>query len=207
MKPGQSPGDALHRAARWTGWPLQPDQHQRLMEYASWLLREGIPGGALGPNEADRILDRHLADSLLFAAGWDHPTPPDRLADLGSGAGLPGIPLAVLWPETRVHLVERKGRRMDLLRRAARLLSLENVSLEAGDADRLELNVEMVVVRAVGPLHKVREWVGRYLIPGGVAVVGGSWIERPHPRPGEAVREVPAEVLDRPVWLRIMAAP
>lgn len=198
--------DAIQRAATWSGWPLRDRQLSLLRELGSWLRREAIPQGALGPNEGERLERRHLADSLLFAAAWSPPVAPPAVADLGSGAGLPGLPLAVLWPDSRVHLVERSGRRADLLRRAVRVLDMQNVTVQGTAAERVELHVDMVVSRAAGPPSKVVEWGRRLLRPGGILVLGGSWQEPPEPGPGEEVLLVPPGVLDRPVWLRIMAA-
>jgi len=74
--------------------------------------------------------------------------------DVGSGVGLPGIPLAILWPDTTVRLVERSGRRARLLRRAVRILDLENAHVDEGDLGSLEPAAWEgvgVVMRAVFP--------------------------------------------------------
>ncbi len=162
--------------------------------------------GALGRNEGSRLETRHLADSLLFAGAWTSPSPPPRLADLGSGAGLPGLPLAVLWSDTQVHLIERRASRADLIRRGVETLGLENVTVHQADAARVELEVEMVVARAAAPPETVAGWARSMLAPGGVLAMGGSWQEAPVPGPDQEVVEVPDWVLDRPVWIRIMAA-
>jgi 16S rRNA (guanine527-N7)-methyltransferase len=199
--------EKVARAARWSGWELDADQVGRLEQYGAWLRDEAIPAGGLGPNEADRIEDRHLADSLLLGGGWGQVAPPEVVADLGTGVGLPGIPLAVMWPNSRMVLVDRSGRRVDLVRRAIRVLGLRRVEVVQADAGEVALDpVDMVVARAVAGADHVRRWAERLLRPGGVAAVGGSWVEPPQPVPGESVVEVPAEVLDRPVWIRIMAA-
>ncbi len=198
--------EVLERAAAWAGWRLDQAQIERLDRYGRWLIEEAIPAGGLGPNEAERIWSRHIGDSLLFARGWDPPPPPREVIDLGSGVGLPGIPLAVLWPETDVLLVDRAGRRVSLARRATRVLGLDNVEVVQADAGHLAAEADLVVVRAVAEPDEVRRWGGRLLRPGGRLVVGGSWEERPAAEAGFEVIEVPSEVLDHPVWLRIMAA-
>lgn len=196
----------VKRAAAWAGWDLNETQLHTLRRYGEWLWEEAIVAGGLGPNEGERIVERHLADSLLFAGGWRRPRPPRSVADLGSGVGLPGIPLAILWPTTTVYLVERAGRRTRLLRRAVRILALEMEVVES-DASRIDLaGIEMVVARAAAPPAESLEWANRLLGTGGVAVIGGSHVERPQPCAGEEILAVPPEVLDRPVWLRIMAA-
>lgn len=196
----------MRRAGEWSGWPLAEDQFIQLRQFGTWLSREAIPSGALGPNEGVRLHTRHLADSLVFAAAWRGLSPPPRLVDLGSGVGLPGIPLAILWPATRVTLVERRERRADLARRAVRRLALPNVEVAQQEAVAVTMEAEMVVARAVAAPAVVAEWAGRIVVAGGVVAMGGSWTKAPVARPGEEVMEIPGEVLDRPVWLRIMAA-
>lgn len=196
----------LQRAATWAGWPLSDAQLSLLHRMEEWLREEAIPSGSLGPNEGTRLLARHIGDSLLFAAGWRGESPPPRVADLGSGAGLPGLPLAVLWPESAFTLVERRRSRAELIERGVRTLQLENVDVVKADAARVDLQVELVVARAAAAPSRVAELARPWLVEGGSLVAGGSWMAAPDAGPGEEVLAVPAEVLDRPVWLRIMAA-
>jgi len=196
----------LERAADWAGWPLNTHTRNVLMRYARWLVDEAIPAGGLGPNEGPRVVSRHVADSLLFAGGWPGPHSPASVVDLGSGVGLPGIPLGVLWPNSHVLLVDRAGRRVDLARRAVRVLELENVEVAGIDASRVASEADLVVARAAARLEQVSDWARRLLRPGGRLVVGGSWEERPEEHPDFEVVEVASSVLDRGVWLRIMAA-
>ncbi|HLT96888.1 MAG TPA: RsmG family class I SAM-dependent methyltransferase [Acidimicrobiia bacterium] len=199
---------ALVRVGDWTGWSFPSRRLSRLERFATWLAEEAIPAGGLGPAERKRIWPRHVLDSLLFAGAWTEPAPPPHLIDLGSGVGLPGIPLALLWPKSHVTLVDRSGRRADLAARAVRILDLDNVEVVTDDISRQASRWgEMVVARAVGPLPRVADWAGTWAVPGGRVVIGGSWSAPPTPGPGEHLVEVPPEVLDRPVWLRIMAAP
>lgn len=196
----------MDQAAQWAGWSLDAEARSLLARLGDWLREEALPAGGLGPSEANRIEDRHLADSLLFARGWPPPTPPARLVDLGSGVGLPGLPLAILWRETEVTLLDRSGRRVDLARRAIRVLGLSNVEARQADAGRWSGVAEMVVARAAAPPERVREWGMGILVPGGVLVIGGSRRERPEPGPGETVIETGPGILDRTVWLRMITS-
>lgn len=196
--------DAIERAAVWSGWTLRDGQKEALSSFAAWLRIEGIRGGGLGPNETERVEDRHLADSLLFAVGWPPPDPPARVLDLGSGVGLPGVPLGILWPGSQVTLVERGGRRATLARRGIRALGLENVVVLEGDAATVSARAELVVARASAHPALVGEWAMRLVTAEGVVVIGGSHRSPPRAEAGEEIVVVPPEVLDHPVWLRMM---
>jgi 16S rRNA (guanine(527)-N(7))-methyltransferase RsmG len=172
-----------------------------LYRYRDWLLDEAVQAGGLGPNESDRVDDRHIGDSLLFAGGFS--TPPSQVLDVGSGVGLPGIPLAIVMPDTEFHLLDRSGRRADLMRRALRVLELPNADVVHADISEWDSPVDGIVSR--GSLSPDQALVGfkRLLNPGGSAVVGGSWARRPQVDGFEPL-EVPASILDQKVWLLIM---
>lgn len=187
--------------AESAGFSLDRAQIELLGTYRDWLRTEAIPAGGLGPAEENRLNDRHLADSLLFARPFTNP--PESLADLGTGVGLPGVPLAILWPETKVHLVDRSGKRIDLARRACRVLGLENVVSHHVDLENLSRHFPAIVSRATIPPDRMSRHLRRLLLPGGLAVVGGSWTSEPDMPDWDTV-EIPAEILDRAIWLLIM---
>lgn len=189
------------RCGEWAGFALSPAQTGLLETYREWLLTEAVDAGGIGPNEADRIDNRHIADSLLFVGGF--PTPPAQILDVGSGVGLPGIPLAVVMPETRFHLLDRSGGRVDLMKRAIRILDLPNVEVVQGDIADWSQMVEGVVSRASLSPERALTSFKRLLGPGGRAVIGGSWASKPEIH-GFELLEVPAMVLDQRVWLLIM---
>jgi 16S rRNA (guanine527-N7)-methyltransferase len=189
------------RTADYAGYPLGRLALERLERYQAWLRAEAIPAGALGFEEASRLSRRHIADSLLFAAPLT--VAETEIWDLGSGAGLPGIPLAILLEETKVVLVERSDRRVVLLRRAVRVLDLENVEVWKTDIRELEGSTPVLVSRAGLAPDDAVEMAKKLLQPGGIAVWGGSWLRRPVAQEWE-VMEIPAKILDQPVWLLIM---
>jgi len=193
------------RVSDYLGRAISPGQRATLDLYRDWLEDEAIPGGGLGPEESDRLEHRHIADSLLFYSGWGDRQPPDAIWDLGSGVGLPGIPLAVLLPESEVLLVDRSGRRVDMAKRAVRVLGLHNVTVSQGDIHDLQGEAPMLVARAVTSLAELGPVIERHLQSGGRAVVGGSWMSPSRHLPaGWKVKEIPRHLLDRPVWLLIM---
>ncbi len=206
--------DLARRAARFAGHDLDDERLALLEAYADWLVAEAIPAGGLGPREAERVWGRHVADSLVFATAWDEP--PEELLDVGTGVGLPGIPLAILWPGTRVTVLDRGGRRIRLLTRAVRVLGLENVVVAQGDvfdvADEWHGLAFRGSVRAPEAVGVTARLLG---IPG-VAVLGLSRRPEPPERARDLVgvaealgleAEVTAvdpEVLESPAWLLIM---
>lgn len=207
--------DYARRAAAWAGHELPERALERLTEYADWLVGEAIPAGGLGPREASRLWARHLGDSLSFAAGWKDGHP-EEILDVGSGVGLPGIPLAILWPGTVVTLLDRGGRRIRLLRRAARILALENVVIAQGDVFTVADEWRGMVFRgAVRPPEAIG-LAARILDLGGRAVFGLSRRAEPPDEAGDLVtlagalgldaevRAVPADILDGASWLLIM---
>ena len=195
----------LRRAAEWAGTSLDAEQLASLVSYADWLIEEAIPVGGIGPDEANRIFDRHVADSLVFAAGWLES--PATLIDVGSGVGLPGIPLAIAAPETSVTLLDRSQRQTDLARRAIRILALEEVSVVTGDAAHHHQRYKAAVFRASYPADQALAVAVRLLEPNGVAVIG---LHRGPSRPTipDAIPDTKIEILetnegilDSPAWL------
>lgn len=202
------------RAVEYAGWSLTPPQEAQLVRYGRWLVDEAIPAGGLGPREAERVWPRHIADSLTFSVGWRHQ--PTEILDVGTGVGLPGIPLAILFPDTMVTLLDRGGRRIRLLHRAVRMLELGNVVIAQGDAFAVADEWGGAAFRgSISPPEAVG-LCNRLLIPGAHGVVG---LSRRAERPDRSddlvslsaalgmeaeVREVPREVLDGPSWLLIM---
>lgn len=188
------------------GRELSPHQRQLFERFGGWLATEALTAGGIGPNEPERLLTRHLADSLCFAGGWPHPEPPAAVIDLGSGVGLPGIPLGILWGETAVLLVDRSARRVGLSARAVRVLQLPNVTSLQADMTTPIRQGPMVVSRAAGNPSEAIEAVRGWLEPGGIGILGGSHRSRPRPVAEEEIRDIPPEILDHPAWLRIISS-
>lgn len=190
---------------------MDEKQIRNLEEFAAWLREEALPAGLIGPQEEKRLWGRHIADSLVFAVGWK--TVPGTVTDVGTGAGLPGVPLAVLWPECRVVLVERSQRRADLVSRLIRILSLGNLEVRVAEADQLEASAGMVMRAVLRPQQAV-ELCGRLLLPAGRAVLGWpkgvtlgdarAWCGKRDLRLTR--REVPASILDESPSVLIIAA-
>jgi 16S rRNA (guanine527-N7)-methyltransferase len=206
--------EVVERAARWSGHRLEAGQWALLRQYATWLRDEAIPAGGLGPREGDRLWARHLGDSLTFATGWTEP--PEEILDVGTGVGLPGIPLAILWPTTRVTLLDRGGRRVRLLHRVVRMLALGNVTIAQGDVFSVADEWAGITYRGSVRAPEAVALTARLLQAEGRAVLGVSRRPEEPERAtellvlaetlglGAELRRVPDEVLDGPSWLLIM---
>lgn len=132
--------------------------------YAALLATDGIEFGLIGPREADRIWRRHLFNSAVLA-----PLIPARASvlDVGSGAGLPGIPLALARPDLSVTLLEPMARRVRFLQRCVAALELPRLRVASGRAPQTELRARVVVARAVAPLAVLVDLALPLCAPGG----------------------------------------
>jgi 16S rRNA (guanine527-N7)-methyltransferase len=136
--------------------------------YAELLAGAGVEWGLLGPREIERLWDRHLLNCGAVAELLE---PGERVADIGSGAGLPGLALAIAKPGLDVVLVESMLRRSEFLRMAVTELGLD-VDVVRGRAEDAAVRqsiggCDAVVSRAVAPLDKLTRWSMALLRPGG----------------------------------------
>ena len=152
--------------SRETGPPPDPavlvalcpaDRVPLLERYADMLATEGVRRGLIGPREAPRIWDRHLVNCALLAPLVGEGR---RVADLGSGAGLPGIVLAVVRPDLQVSLVEPMERRVTFLTEVVGELGLDRVEVVRDRAGqwRPDVAIDVVTARALAPLTKLVGW-------------------------------------------------
>ena len=133
---------------------LEPN-FSKLDQFAQILIEDGVKLGFLGPREVDRIWDRHI---LNCAAISELITDGQSIIDIGSGAGLPGLVLAILNPQSKVTLIEPMQRRSDFLTNTVKKLDLKNVSILKDRAENVSVQAQVVTSRAVAPLNKLLEW-------------------------------------------------
>jgi 16S rRNA (guanine527-N7)-methyltransferase len=154
--------------AEGAGIPLLPDSAAKLVGYGALLGDRAGPLGLVSEADSDRLYERHVLDSLRAAA-----LIPQRgvlVLDLGSGAGLPGMVLAIAQPGNAFTLAEPKTRAAGFLELAVDRLELGNVTVAVARAQELHTEVDVVTARAFGPIH--RSWAAavRLLRPGGFLV-------------------------------------
>lgn len=151
---------------------------EKLEAYAGLLASEGTVRGLIGPREVPRLWDRHLLNCAVLEAMLPRDA---TLADIGSGAGLPGLVLAICRPDLEITLIEPLLRRTTFLSEVVEGLELDNVEVFRGKADLLhgKRQFDVVTSRAVAPLPRLLEWSMPLVGPHGalIAMKGSSVIE------------------------------
>jgi 16S rRNA (guanine527-N7)-methyltransferase len=146
--------------------------------FAAILTDSGVSHGLIGPREVPRLWERHVLNCAVI-----HPAiPADQMViDVGSGAGLPGIALAIARPDLDLHLIESMLRRTNWLSMAVAELGLTNVTVHRGRAEQFwgVLAAPVVTARAVARLSELATWCLPLLLPGGslLAIKGSSVTE------------------------------
>lgn len=137
--------------------------------YARLLAGPAVARGLIGPHEVPRLWERHLLNSAAVA---ELVPPRSSLVDLGSGAGLPGIVLALLLPEAAVTLLEPMLRRVTFLTECVQALGLANTKVCRGRAEDLagQLSADVVTARAVAPLDRLAALALGLVRPGGTVL-------------------------------------
>jgi 16S rRNA (guanine527-N7)-methyltransferase len=168
---------SLERLAGSFGLGL--DQTEQLRRFAAILVHDDHAPTTV--REPKRVRDDHLADALV-ALELPLIMEASTIADLGAGAGVPGIPLAVALPRAELHLVEANGRKCEFLAHARARLELGNVEVVQGRAETWKEGIgrfDVVTARALAPLDVVAEYAAPLLRVGGAVV---AWRGRREPQ-------------------------
>ena len=172
----------MKRAAAWAGLSLT--EHQlHLLERLALLAhhrshtigRTGAIRGARGAFPPSCRLP-----SLCLRLECPLAAPPRRVLDVGAGVGLPGLPLAIVWPTTEVILLERSVRRAALARRPLLLLGLHNITVATEQLREWRAPADFIVSRAMSSPLKLRRRFSQLLPPSRAAAIGGSHRSRPN---------------------------
>jgi 16S rRNA (guanine527-N7)-methyltransferase len=144
---------------------LYRDNYKTIRQYVDILASRGVDWGLIGPREIGRLWERHILNSIALESLIPEGC---RVADVGSGAGLPGIPLAILRPDLEMILIEPMLRRSNFLTEAIDELGLDDrVSVVRGRAEDADLHVDVVVSRAVAKLATLINWTADLIVDSG----------------------------------------
>jgi len=128
-----------------------PERQEEIRAYAQFLTSAGIERGLIGPREGERIWERHIFNCLPVTQLLPQNA---SLFDIGSGAGLPGIVIALARPDLHVTLIEPLERRVEFLKEATEELDIEVIR---GRAQDVKKSADYVTARAVAPLEKLKK--------------------------------------------------
>lgn len=157
-----------------SGLELTPEQLSRLGRYHDLLATSGVERGLIGPREGDKLWGRHLLNCAVVASLDSQMVPEgSSVADIGSGAGLPGIVWAIVRPDLRVTLVEPLLRRTRFLAEIVAELGLsKTVDINRARAQELDgkLSADVTTARAVAPLGRLLPIIAPLTKPGGLTL-------------------------------------
>ncbi len=153
--------------------PVFGPNTELISRYVDILAGRGIEWGLVGPREGPRLWDRHVLNSIAIA---DLLPADSDLVDVGSGAGLPGTPLAIYRPDLKVTLLESLLRRANFLEAAVAELGLaDRVRVVRARAEEHRTQYDVVTARAVAPLGRLISWCAPLLrSPGRLVALKGE---------------------------------
>ncbi|HLV96546.1 MAG TPA: 16S rRNA (guanine(527)-N(7))-methyltransferase RsmG [Candidatus Acidoferrales bacterium] len=165
------PVDEIQRTLRTYGFSASPTYCEQVRLYVELLLRWNRKVSLTAVTELREILKFHFGESLLGieAAAIEN----GRLADLGSGAGFPGIPIAMAKPGLEAALIESNAKKAAFLEEVRRELDLKNISVHKGRIEELPASEKFtfVTARALGRHRELLGWTRKRLLEGGRAVL------------------------------------
>lgn len=172
----------LERGVATLGVQLPAGAVERLLDYQALLARWNATYNLTAIRDPLEMISRHLVDSLAILPYVQGQT----LADLGTGPGLPGIPLAIARPQLQVLLVDSNGKKVRFLREAIRSLKLENVRAVQSRVEEVEGQFDCITARAFASLEDMLAWGGHLLTKDGI------WLAMKGRHPDEELPGVPA---------------
>ena len=188
----RSPEEITSEVSRETLITRHFPQDERIRAYAEFLKTQGIERGLIGPREAERIWERHIFNCLPITTLLSKRA---TVFDIGSGAGLPGIVIALARPDLTVVLIEPLERRVEFLQEAVKTLAeIEGqtplqIQVVRGRAQDVKTTADYVTARAVAPLEKLKK-ISWHLLK-----VNGSLLAMKGEKAQEEMLTVPKSIL------------
>ena len=179
-----TPRDVVLQGAALLAVPVTAAQTDQLLAYIELLLKWNKVYNLTAVRDADAMLTQHILDSLAVVPH----IPPGRLLDVGSGPGLPGVPIAIVEPARSVSMLDSNTKKAAFIRQAAGALKLQNVSVYSQRVEDLQASApfSVVISRAFAELRLFVQWCSHLIEPGGVlAAMKGIY-------PNEEIERLPA---------------
>jgi 16S rRNA (guanine527-N7)-methyltransferase len=171
MPPAESAisSSELNRRLAAIGFPLPAEQSAALAAFVELLLKWNKVYNLTGVRGADEVVDRHVVESFALRALLKG----THVADVGSGGGLPGVPLAIVEPERRFTLIESRAKRVRFLRHVVAELGLKNTEVAHGRAEDLPVArpFDTVLARAVAPPAELLSICRHLTAPGSILLL------------------------------------
>lgn len=159
----------------YLGAPLAAAQLDQVSQYLDLLLRWNAKTNLTAVRDPEQMVARHFGESFFVASRLLAEETPQTAFDLGSGAGFPGLPLAVYAPQTQVTLIESQNKKATFLKEVVRALGLKNVTVFAGRGEDLKGKANLVTMRAVEKFTAAATLAAALLQPEGrLALLIGS---------------------------------
>lgn len=179
----------IHQELHQLDIELTPAQLDQLARYLALVLDENRTTNLTAVRDEDAAWRRLIIDSLTVLPGLDELEPGSRVIDVGSGAGLPGLPVAIARPNLKVTLLESTGKKADFIQRAIHALGLTNAAVlqdraeTVGQSPQHREMYDACINRAVGPMNVLLE----FALP--LVMVGGRVLAMKGPRVEEELGE------------------
>lgn len=178
--------------------PLQDSQFAMLYDlYHEWNEKINV----ISRKDIDNLYLHHVLHSLAIAR-FITPVEGSTFLDMGTGGGFPGIPLAIMWPDCHIHMIDRIGKKIKVATDIASRISLENVSFQHGDIGECRQKYDFVVSRAVMRLDELVPLVRKNIspvsknrIPNGLLCLKGGDLKPEIAGVHRPVMEVPLETI------------
>ncbi len=149
------------------GWHVAAHQLDNISSYIDVLSRWNAKMNLTAVRDPEEMVRRHFGESLFAARNLVSPDSTITVADVGSGAGFPGIPLKIFAPDLYVTLIEAHGKKATFLREVIRGLKLSNINVFQDRAENWSRTADLVVLRAVEKFEAVLPTAASLVAPGG----------------------------------------